>query len=345
MRDSRLHRPGARSGAPRTPPPAAAPPVALAVAAMAALAVLAVLGACTDSEPTPKRDTVVVQTPVEQPAVTPPAPPALAWNDTAAGPALFIAGSSPQVAQLVFPQFTDSTLTDTSTFDYGPVDGARVELFTRAGEVGSAALATRPALPKREEECTSWPVARLAGRGGGDARTASWTVGFLAGHATAIPLDSIETLPPADSARLAADVARIASALPNDTAAAFRGLPFTVRTVRRFSPAPGVQALVAEVSRKVNQEAKPWEERVLLVAERDSGQASAPWTAAYSERVADNEETVEASEVLAAVALGPARTPTLVISREYDEGFAYSLLERVGPKRWRLRWSSAYAGC
>ena len=80
-------------------------------------------------------------------------------------------------------------------------------------------------------------------------------------------------------------------------------------------------------------------------AERDSGQASAPWTAAYSERVADNEETVEASEVLAAVALGPARTPTLVISREYDEGFAYSLLERVGPKRWRLRWSSAYAGC
>jgi hypothetical protein len=320
-----------------------AAPLAL-IRLLLAGAVAAGGAACTRSEPPPRRDTVAVQPPVE-PAPAPASPAPLAWNDSAAGPALLVAGNSPQVTQLVFPEFTDSTLTDTSTFDVGRVSGARVELFTRAGAAGTAELASRPAVPAREEECTSWPTARLAGAPRPAPRSTPWTVGFLAGHARAIPLDSIETLPPADSARLAADVARLASALPNDTAPSFRGLPFTVRSVRRFSPAPGVQALVAEVSRKVNQEANPREERILLVAERDSAQPAGPWTTAYSERAADREETVEASEVLAAVALGPARTPTLVIGREYGEGFAYALLERTGDKKWRLRWSSAYAGC
>ncbi|MFL5574601.1 MAG: hypothetical protein ACJ79S_01300 [Gemmatimonadaceae bacterium] len=316
--------------------------VRLPLPVLVAAVIAATASSCTRDEAPPRRDTVAVAPPVEPTAAPAPAP-ALAWNDSVAGPALFVAGNSPQVAQLVFPEFTDSTLTDTSTFEVGRVSGAKVELFTRAGAAGTAELASKPAVPAREEECTSWPTARLAaGRGG---RPSPWTVGFLAGRATAIPLDSIETLPTADSARLAADVARLASALPNDTAPAFRGLPFTVGSVRRFSPAPGVQALVAEVSRKVNQEANPREERILLVAERDSAQPAGPWTAAYSERTADREEAVEASEVLAAVALGRARTPTLVIGREYDEGFAYALLERTGEKKWRLRWSSAYAGC
>jgi hypothetical protein len=222
------------------------------------------------------------------------------------------------------------------------VSGARVDLFTRAGSAGTAALSSAPARPPHEEECTSWPTAHVAPSA---AAAAPWTVGFLAGRATAIPLDSVETLPQPDSARLVADVARLASALPNDTAPSFRGLPFVVLAARRFSPAPGVQAIVAEVSRKVNQEARPREERILLVAERDSAVPALPWVAAYSERVSDNEETVEASDVLAAVALGPSHTPTLVIGREYGEGFSYALIERVGPKRWRLRWSSAYAGC
>lgn len=342
MRDLRPSRRRCRLAGPLgQPPTAGAGPPRRSAAPLALLfAVAAAVAACTRDEPPPRRDTVAVRPPVES-APAPAPPPPLAWSDSVAGPALFVAGNSPQVAQLVFPEFTDSTLTDTSTFDVGRVSGAKVELFSRAGEAGSAELASRPAVPAREEECTSWPTARLAGGG----RATPWTVGFLAGRATAIPLDSIEALPQADSARLAADVARLASALPHDTAPAFRGLPFTVRSVRRFSPAPGVQALVAEVSRQVNQEANPREERILLVAERDSAQPPGPWTAAYSERAADREETVEASEVLAAVGLGHARTPTLVIGREYGEGFAYALLERTGDKKWRLRWSSAYAGC
>lgn len=317
---------------------------------MLALAIGA-FGACTGDTPPASRDTVVQQVPVVT-TTTLPTPASIAWNDTVAGPALFVAGGSPEVAQLVFPEFTDSTLTDTSAFDLGRVSGARVDLFTRAGRAGTAALSAAPARPPHEEECTSWPTAHVAssttatGAAGTPSSAATpWTVGFLAGRATAIPLDSVETLSPPDSARLVADVARLASALPNDTAPSFRGLPFVVLAARRFSPAPGVQAIVAEVSRKVNQEARPREERILVIAERDSASPSLPWIAAYSERVSDNEETVEASDVLAAVALGPTRTPTLVVGREYGEGFSYALIERVGPKKWRLRWSSAYAGC
>ena len=315
-----------------------------AAALFAIVAVLAAVGAaaCTgDSTPAVRRDsTGAVLPPAESAAAPAAAPAVLGWSDTAAGPALFIPAQNPGTAQLVFPGFTDSTLTDTSSFDFGRVHGARVDLFTRAGAAGSSTLAPNPVSPSREEECTSWPTARLTTGAPG-----AWAVGFAAGHATAIPLDSIEALSRADSARLAADAARLASALPNDTAPAFRGLPFTVHTLRRFSPAPGVEALVADVRRKVNEEANPREEHILLVAERDSAQPSSPWTAAYAERVADNEETIESSDVLAAVALGPRRTPTLVIGREYNEGFAYALLERTGAKQWRLRWSSAYAGC
>jgi len=303
---------------------------------------LLVAVACTgDQQPAARGDSATVPPPPTDSAAAPvAAPAALGWSDTAAGPALFVPGQNAGVAQLVFPSFTDSTLTDTSHFDLTGVRGARVDFFTRAGAAGTAAVAADATSPSREEECTSWPTARLA-----SGAPAAWAVGFSAGHATPIPLDSIEALSRADSARLVADVARLASALPNDTAPAFRGLPFTVRSVRRFSPAPGVQALVADVRRKVNQEANPREEHILLIAERDSAQASSPWTPAYSERVADNEETIESSDVLAAVALGPARTPSLVIGREYNEGFAYALLERAAAKRWRLRWSSAYAGC
>jgi hypothetical protein len=169
-------------------------------------------------------------------------------------------------------------------------------------------------------------------------------VGFAAGSATAIPLDSIEDDPPADSARLAADVTRLAAALPGDTAPAFRSLPFAVRTARRFTPAPGVDAVVAQLVRKVNQEARPYEQQIVVVGERAAG-SKGKYSAVYFERVAGQEETIETSEVLAAVRLGPAGTPTLVLGRDYGDGTAFSLVERVGEGRWRLRWSSAYAGC
>jgi hypothetical protein len=299
------------------------------------------VGACERSRQTPPADSAAgVSTP---PAADSGPPPAATGWDAELGPALFVAGAAPGEAVAVFPEFTDSTLTDTTTFDLTAVGPSEVELFTRAGSVGRARVALGGGPRRAPAECTAWPTARVervGGSGGG------WQVAFPAGRAVAIPLDSIEDNVPADSALLAAAVTRLASALPGDTVPMFRGLPFLVRSARRFSPAPGVDAVIGQLVRKVNQEANPREEHLMVIGERPAGgAANAPYAAAYVERVSGLEETIEASDVLAAVQLGAARTTTLVIGRDYGDGMVYALVERAADGRWRLRWSSAYAGC
>ena len=129
---------------------------------------------------------------------------------------------------------------------------------------------------------------------------------------------------------------------PGDTAREFRGIPFVVRSARRFSPAPGVRAVAAEIVRQVPVEATPRQERMFLIAERDSS-VTARWELAYVERVSGPEETLESTDILAAVLLGQTQ-PTLVLGRDDGSATAYALLERSGPKRWRLRWSSRWVG-
>jgi hypothetical protein len=34
-----------------------------------------------------------------------------------------------------------------------------------------------------------------------------------------------------------------------------------------------------------------------------------------------------------------------VLNREYEDALAYSLLERTGSRRWRVRWTSATLSC
>ena len=311
------------------------------------------LAACERSRETPPADTAAPPSPAPPP---PPdsAAPTLGW-DPGAGTALFVAGTTPREAVVVFPEFNDSTLTDTTTFDLGSVQSLSVELFSRTGVVGRAQLQSAAPPSRSATECTAWPTARVAGSASADSASRApvstgstsagpWTVAFLAGHATAIPLDSIEDDAPADSARLAADVTRLAGTLP-DATPAFKGIPFSVLTARRFSPAPGVDAVVGQLVRKVNQEANPREEQTVVIGERLTATRRATYVAAYHERAEGLEETIETSDVLAAVRLGPSATPTLVIGRDYGDGTAYALVERIGPAKWRLRWSSAYTGC
>ena len=54
---------------------------------------------------------------------------------------------------------------------------------------------------------------------------------------------------------------------------------------------------------------------------------------------------METTDVNEAVTIGHERIPTLILRREYFEGNAYALLERVGTRSWRVRWTSAYTGC
>lgn len=265
------------------------------------------------------------------------------WNADA-GPMLLVASDVAGVAEVVFPEVTDSTLGDSALTDLAPVRGAQVELFSRRGHAGRALVVgedtTAEADSGDEESCEAWPLVRLRAESGASG---AWTAGLIAARARPLALDSIEGLSRVDSTRLARDVARLAAALPEDTARAFRGLPYFVRTVRRFRPAPGIEALIADVSRRINQEANPREEQILLIAERDSG--SGAWTIGFSERASGQEGSVETHDVLAAVAIGEPGRPTIILGRYVGDGISYSLLERVGPRAWRVRWTSATSGC
>jgi hypothetical protein len=156
-------------------------------------------------------------------------------------------------------------------------------------------------------------------------------------------VDSIEMLASQDSARLAADLTRLASALPNDTAAALRGIPFSVRSAYRFAPVSGDTVVVAHIIRKLTIEANPLEEHILLIAERSSGESS--WRPAFYERTSGSEENVETVDVLAIVELAVAKRPALVLERSGDAVRAFSILERIGPRQWRVRWTSDYTAC
>lgn len=305
------------------------------------------LVACGRDTPEPANDTVAVLPPAEvtPPPEPPPAP--LRWNGwpvQRAGELLVVpvAGSSLR-AQLVHPRHTDSTLAPSTEHDLAALDGLEVDLFTQAGPAGRARLvAPEQGASPRGDMCTAWPTARIAPAA---EPLSPWTVAVEAGRAESIPLDSVSALSPPDSARLVAAVARVASSLPQDTASGFSGLPFVVRAVRRFEPVPGREAFVADVVRRVNQEASQKVEHIFLVAERAAGATRAPYVPVYVERSEGPEETLELRDVLAALRLGPDGPPALVVARDYGDGAAYALVERGEGGRWRAVWSSAYAGC
>src|SRR5688572_10707705 len=111
-----------------------------------------------------------------------------AW-DPALGPVLVIAGDGQSNASVVFPTFSDSTFTDTTTFDTSIVAGLTIDLFSRAGASGTGRL-LRPATPRTRDGCVALPEASVtATTASGDG---TWTVGLASGRATPISLDSLE---------------------------------------------------------------------------------------------------------------------------------------------------------
>lgn len=314
------------------------------LACAALLVVMFALTSCERTPPSNGRDSGAVA-PTTVADSGEPVTTNVGWNADA-GTVLLVASDVPGVGAVVFPEVTDSTFGDSALMDLAPVRGSRVTLYSRRGEAGSVTVVgedTTTEPDSSDDACEDWPLVRLRNESRGP--TLPWTVGFAAGHARSILLDSIEHRQRADSSRLAADVVYLAGALAGDTAQAFRGLPYYVRSVRRFQPSPGVSALVADVSRRINQEADPREEQLLFVAERDSGRTDGPWHIGFSERASGHEGTVETHDVLAALAIGNSRRPTLVLARYVGDGVAYALLERNGAARWEIRWVSAASGC
>ena len=300
------------------------------------------VSACERSTPSAgRKDTAVpVVSPPETTVV--PTPVASTWDSTA-GPALFVVGETATEAWVIAPQFTDSTALDSTRFGVAPIRSIQLDLFSGGKRVGVAKVESTSG-SVRTDSCRTWPKARLNVATADTAATRDWNVAFEAGHAAELTLDSIAGLPAADSARLAADIARLASVLPGDTAAMFRGLPFVVNKAWRARTPNGRDLLAAIVVRNVNQEANPRQERIMLLAERDSGATPGRYSTRYSERVVGLEETLETTDLIAMVLLGAERRPTLVVARETGSGASFALIERIGGT-WQRRWATVYAGC
>ncbi len=236
------------------------------------------------------------------------------------------------------PDATDVTVGDTVGVAASLGDG-RFELFSRSGVAGVATATLGPP-PHVDAGCTAWPSARLTPPA--TTRLTAWTVAFAAGRVTAVALDSIEGLPPRDSARLAVGLTRLASAMRDDTSATFRGLPFVVLRAYR---AMGLDTafVVATLARRVNQEDSPKEERLVIIVNM-VGADAAQWTVAWHERAAGREDELVVAEPLMAFRTVRGNEISLLFGRDDGDAPGAAVLARRGAT-WRVRWQSAFAGC
>lgn len=297
------------------------------------LCTLAASAGCDRKAPDLRTDTTKQATENVSDSTSPP-PTSSGWND-AAGPVLLVQGETRDEAIVLLPEDGDSA----ATASVGALgnEGASISLFGRGGARLAGQLGAAPSNP--DPECLVWPLRAVHGDGSADA----WAVGFIGGQTAPLALDSVNVLSVRDSTALVAEASRLASLVTAMTDASFQGLRFTAHDIRRFEVAPGVQAIVAHLVRKINQEANPQEEQTLLVAERDSGVTAGPYQLVYAERVHGLEEQSTMPEVIAGVRI--AGRPTLIIARDSDAGVAYAMLERTTPRRWRIRWTSGLTRC
>ena len=264
--------------------------------------------------------------------------PGTGWDSTA-GPVLVLA--IPRMltnVAIVLPGLTDSTLAATFHFELRGLANIPVDLFTPSGLVGSSALH----VSSQESDstgCVAWPVGELVGE-----VPTTWRVALEKGRATGLRLDSIATPSSAhgDSSAIVAYVLKAALSLTSVSDSAFRGIPFTVRQGYRFET-PVLTVLIAEVVRKINEEANPREQHILFLAER--ARNSTEYHVAFQKRSAGAEESLETSEILAALYLTASNHLAVVLTFDYEDGGKIGLLERVSADSWQVVWRSAYTGC
>lgn len=293
---------------------------------ISALIVALTLSACERAKTPPSAESAAAKpvTPIDTTAqVT-----VQSWNSSA-GPVLLVAApDDPTQARIVVPDTTNAA----STLAALP-HPADVTLFSRSGTVQTASL---PSVSPSPNGCA---VATL------DAAPPpkGWSVGFIGGVISPVPTDSMESISRADSASLVVWMNRLASALPNDTAGRFTGLPFVVRSLWRINVAGGAPIVIGALDRHLNQEATPLQEHTFLVAQGSASDSA--YTTVYSERSYGPEETIQNQELLAAALLGSTKELALIIARDFGDSTAYALIERGDDGRWRQRWLSPRRQC
>jgi hypothetical protein len=210
-------------------------------------------------------------------------------------------------------------------------EGARLALVSSSGDTvrRQVRLGLRDSL-----HCGDATIARLD-----RATPLSWSIGIQSAAAIPLRTDSMDALNAVDSTLYSAEMARLASAVNAQQASRFTGLPFTLATLRRFRIGSR-EVVMAQVVRRVNQEADPREERTMIVAERDMAAADR-FTAVHSGRSDGNEDNTDHFDLLAA--LRTARGTLLVLARERPTGTTFDILERDSAGAWTVKWSRPIA--
>lgn len=296
---------------------------------------LPVLFGCKGNETTNKPD-LSGATAASVPSVGVPAVVNRGWN-SAAGPVMVLPDlKNVGGASVVLPFVTDSTLANAWTLHIDSLFGLRLDLYSRRGKAGEGMLMASVQRPNTEN-CLHWPQAQLR-----EATVQEWRVGFVRNHTVAIPLDSLEGMSRSDSVLITTKLTLLASRQPESLNPDFQGLPFAIRKAYRFSIG-STTVLIGNIVRRINQEANPREENILLMAE-GSGSGDVYRTVFYA-RAAGSEDIVQTSEVLAAVILMGTGRPFIVLSLDDADGGRSALLERAGNGFWKIAWRSAYTGC
>ena len=288
---------------------------------VALLALAAAIACRGERTPAARESATAVPAPVPESTTAAP----VTWNPMA-GPVLLVAADTPTHAFVLLPSgASEATLAAIP-------HPASVTLFSRSGTVQTADLPTLP-------DTTACSVATLEAA----PPPRPWNVGFIGGVVAPLPVDSAESLSASDSATLVTWLNRMASGLPNDSAGRFSGLPFVVHDIWRFTLPGGPQVLAGSLIRQINQEATPLQERTFVLGERSPSDSS--FARAYSERSVGDEETVESTDLLAALVLGDSRRGAIIVARDFGNATAFGLVERGDDGRWLARWSSPRRHC
>ena len=258
------------------------------------------------------------------------------WNVNAGPVMLVAAGSGSDSAAVVLPEVTDSTVEEVQGIAPS-LTGLVFDLFGRSANVDSSTVVTLTTTVNAQRDCNTWPAAKVQ-----SAHT-SWRVGLLRGKVKVVALDSIESVSSADSAALVASLAQSAATLSVSADPVFRRLPFRVRSAYTFR-LDSVEVVIADIVRSLNEEANPRIEDIFLIGERPIG-TKGKYSVGYFNRIAGAEETMQATEVLAALEIRASKRPAVIVNVESEEGAQFGFIERVGPGRWRYTWRSAYTDC
>lgn len=302
------------------------------------LCLATIAGACTDAPPVSRTDSAAPVPAGGEAGPNEERPTYSGW-DAGAGPYLVLPTVEGGFATGSFlqPEATELTVGDTAGVAAMVADGA-LDLFTRSGQVIPGHVTVEPPLAQ-PEGCTAWPVARVRVDTG---VTLPWTAAFRRGQVVPVPLDSIEGLVSRDSAVFAAALARLASGLPDDTNATFRGRPFVVLRAWR-SAGPDSSLAVATLVRRINQEDNPQEERLVMIVDTPTRDAR-QWTVGWHERAAGTEDELVVAEPLLAFRNAGSDQLRVLFGRDDGVALGAAVLTRAAG-RWRVLWESAVAGC